>query len=110
MAAAGIGRALNRIAVLSAGVGFAGYALDQCLFNGACGCGAARRHRVFGLGDRDPPLGCPVSRRFRVFGCAVDGGHRAVIWDRFQGITSKVVGEGTHFRIPFIEVRTDLAR
>lgn len=34
---------------------------------------------------------------------AVDGGHRAVIFDRFQGIKQGVVGEGTHFFIPWIQ-------
>ncbi|KAJ6633534.1 Protein l(2)37Cc [Pseudolycoriella hygida] len=33
----------------------------------------------------------------------VDGGHRAVIFDRFQGIKQMVVGEGTHFFIPWIQ-------
>ncbi|XP_015111049.1 protein l(2)37Cc [Diachasma alloeum] len=33
----------------------------------------------------------------------VDGGHRAVIFDRFQGIKPNVVGEGTHFFIPWIQ-------
>ena len=33
----------------------------------------------------------------------VDGGHRAVIFDRFQGIKSSVVGEGTHFMIPWVQ-------
>lgn len=33
----------------------------------------------------------------------VDGGQRAVIFDRFQGVKEKVVGEGTHFMIPFIQ-------
>ena len=37
--------------------------------------------------------------------CAVDGGYRGVIWDRFSGVQGKVYGEGTHFRIPFIQVR-----
>jgi len=32
----------------------------------------------------------------------VDGGHRAVIFDRFQGIKDEVVGEGTHFMIPWL--------
>lgn len=37
----------------------------------------------------------------------VDGGHRAVIWDRFQGgVQDAVVGEGTHFRIPFVTYPT----
>ena len=34
----------------------------------------------------------------------VDGGERAVIFDRFRGVLPKTVGEGTHFRIPFIQV------
>ena len=33
----------------------------------------------------------------------VDGGHRAVIFDRFQGVKQKVVGEGTHFMIPWVQ-------
>merc|ERR1711953_30059 len=33
----------------------------------------------------------------------VDGGHRAVIFDRFQGIKDAVVGEGTHFMIPWVQ-------
>ncbi|XP_046376668.1 prohibitin 1-like [Haliotis rufescens] len=33
----------------------------------------------------------------------VDGGHRAVIFDRFQGVRDVVVGEGTHFLIPWVQ-------
>jgi len=33
----------------------------------------------------------------------VDGGHRAVIFDRFQGIKEHVIGEGTHFMIPWVQ-------
>jgi len=33
----------------------------------------------------------------------VDGGHRAVIFDRFQGIKQTVIGEGTHFMIPWVQ-------
>lgn len=33
----------------------------------------------------------------------VDGGHRAVIFDRFVGIKNQVVGEGTHFYIPWVQ-------
>jgi len=32
----------------------------------------------------------------------VDGGHRAVIFDRFQGIKPDVIGEGTHFMVPWL--------
>ncbi|CAG7829500.1 unnamed protein product [Allacma fusca] len=33
----------------------------------------------------------------------VDGGHRAVIFDRFSGIKKEVVGEGTHFYVPWVQ-------
>ncbi|GAB1869165.1 Prohibitin [Camponotus japonicus] len=33
----------------------------------------------------------------------VDGGHRAVIFDRFAGIKNIVIGEGTHFLIPWVQ-------
>jgi len=33
----------------------------------------------------------------------VDGGHRAVIFDRFVGVKQAVVGEGTHFMIPWVQ-------
>lgn len=33
----------------------------------------------------------------------VDGGKRAIIWDRFRGLLPKSLGEGTHFRIPLIQ-------
>ena len=34
---------------------------------------------------------------------SVDGGERAVIFDRFQGVLPQVVGEGTHFLIPWVQ-------
>ena len=33
---------------------------------------------------------------------SVDGGHRAVIFDRFKGVKPEVIGEGTHFMIPWL--------
>ncbi|XP_061079605.1 prohibitin 1-like isoform X1 [Conger conger] len=33
----------------------------------------------------------------------VDAGHRAVIFDRFHGVQDAVVGEGTHFLIPWVQ-------
>jgi len=33
----------------------------------------------------------------------VDGGHRAVIFDRFVGVKQGVAGEGTHFIIPVVQ-------
>lgn len=33
----------------------------------------------------------------------MDGGHRAVIFDRFKGVRQFVIGEGTHFLIPWLQ-------
>merc|ERR1712029_1289340 len=33
----------------------------------------------------------------------VDGGHRAVMFDRFRGVLPDVTGEGTHFMIPWVQ-------
>lgn len=33
----------------------------------------------------------------------VDGGHRAVLFDRLQGVKDNVKGEGLHFLIPWIQ-------
>jgi prohibitin 1 len=40
---------------------------------------------------------------FTVSANLVDGGQRAVIFDRFSGVKKSVVGEGTHLLIPFIQ-------
>ncbi len=34
---------------------------------------------------------------------AVDGGERAVIFDRFRGVLPTVSGEGTHFLVPWVQ-------
>jgi len=36
----------------------------------------------------------------------VEGGHRAVLWDRFRGVLPVVKAEGMHFKIPFIQKPT----
>lgn len=33
----------------------------------------------------------------------MDGGQRAVIFDRFAGVKNEIVGEGTHFLIPWAQ-------
>jgi len=33
----------------------------------------------------------------------VDAGHRAIIFDRFQGVKGDVIGEGTHFVVPWVQ-------
>lgn len=41
--------------------------------------------------------------RLPVLESTVDAGHRAVIFDRFRGVQDSVVGEGTHFLIPWVQ-------
>ncbi|GFH10925.1 PHB domain-containing protein [Haematococcus lacustris] len=36
----------------------------------------------------------------------VDGGERAVMFDRFRGVLNETSGEGTHFRIPWVQTPT----
>lgn len=36
--------------------------------------------------------------------CTVDGGHRAVIFNRLVGVKPIVIPEGTHFRVPWFDV------
>ncbi|KAJ8616377.1 hypothetical protein MRB53_035749 [Persea americana] len=33
----------------------------------------------------------------------VDGGQRAVLFDRFRGVLDETIGEGTHFRVPWLQ-------
>ena len=37
----------------------------------------------------------------------VEGGYRAVIFDKFKGLRPKVYGEGMHFKIPFLHIPTN---
>lgn len=51
------------------------------------------------MGSREPAgLNSELS-----IGCAVDGGERAIMFDRFSGVLEAPVGEGTHFRLPWIQ-------
>lgn len=40
---------------------------------------------------------------FPIVYVTVDAGHQAVIFDRFRGVQDTVVGEGTHFLIPWVQ-------
>ena len=33
----------------------------------------------------------------------MDGGHRAIKFSRISGVSEVIYGEGTHFRIPWLE-------
>lgn len=40
---------------------------------------------------------------FSKFVFTVDGGERAIVFDKFRGLQEKVYGEGMHFMIPIIQ-------
>lgn len=44
-----------------------------------------------------------VGVTFLWFIITVEGGHRAVLFDRFRGVQEKVSGEGTHFLVPWVQ-------
>eukprot|EP00737_Agarophyton_chilense_P002841 gb/GEZJ01003270.1/.p1 GENE.gb/GEZJ01003270.1/~~gb/GEZJ01003270.1/.p1 ORF type:complete len:366 (-),score=57.29 gb/GEZJ01003270.1/:758-1696(-) len=47
-------------------------------------------------------VGLSSAYRYGLFN--VDGGHRAVLFNRVLGVREAVYGEGTHFRIPFVDM------
>lgn len=47
-------------------------------------------------------VGLSSAYRYGLFN--VDGGHRAVLFNRVVGVRENVYGEGTHLRIPFIDI------
>lgn len=47
-------------------------------------------------------VGLSSAYRYGLFN--VDGGHRAVLFNRVFGVRENVYGEGTHIRIPFVDV------
>lgn len=56
--------------------------------------------------DRIGGLALPAGLSFALLQLAmydVEGGKRAVIFDRLSGVQSKVIGEGTHFVIPWLQ-------
>lgn len=59
---------------------------------------AKLRGLIFGVGG----LGVASYGLYNSF-FTVPGGHRAVIFNRLQGVRSSVFGEGTHFMIPWFE-------
>lgn len=79
---------LNKVMKYAVGLGVGASILQTSLYNGRRNCSSA----------------LPAPRLHQHHRCiAVDGGERAVIFDRFRGVLAETVGEGTHFRIPFIQ-------
>lgn len=47
-------------------------------------------------------VGLSMAYRYGLYN--VEGGHRAVLFNRIVGVRENVVGEGTHIKIPFVDV------
>ena len=55
------------------------------------------------LGGVASYLGAALYTGTRENSISVEPGHRAVIFDRFQGVKQNIKGEGTKFRIPWVQ-------
>lgn len=82
----------NRLGQLGIGIAIAGSVASSALYNG--------KSHTFQYHVYHQPNNLI---QFLNLHYIVDGGHRAVIFDRFQGIKELVVGEGTHFIIPWVQ-------
>lgn len=74
----------NRLGQLGLGVALAGGVVNSALYNGKISFMSLKNY-------------------MSLISFSVDGGHRAVIFDRFSGVKNIVVGEGTHFFIPWVQ-------
>lgn len=61
-------------------------------------------NRLFGVARTVGGVAIASGLAVEFFIYDVDAGKRAVIFDKLQGVQQKVIGEGTHFRIPYIQV------
>ena len=77
-------RLLSRVGLLGVGLATVGATINSTLYNGNM-------------------LQCCYGQVY-MYNCAVDGGERAVLFDRFRGVLSTVSGEGTHFLIPWVQL------
>ncbi|RLN97088.1 hypothetical protein BBJ28_00003321 [Nothophytophthora sp. Chile5] len=90
-------RFLNRLAAIGTTVGIGGFCIQECIYDGA---------RLLSLASRAAPSSVAV---VWLAGAPCKAcSHRAVIFDRKDGILDKSVGEGTHFKIPFFQYPTIL--
>jgi len=77
---------MNTLGKLGIGLAIGASVLNTALYNGILNhCFCLRKNSIFNL----------------IF--EVDGGSRAVIFDRFTGVKPYVIGEGTHFLIPWVQ-------
>ena len=109
MASQAAANALTNLARAAVGIGFAGSALSASMYDGACSNPRAAEKTT--LEELAPALRRRGSRLARDASSAdlgfpnlpffaVDGGHSAVMFDRFRGVLPKAIGEGTHFPHP----------
>lgn len=91
----------NRIGQLGLGVALAGGVINSALYNGELISCLYDGYLLCDSPSDSFRLHFMKLTQSSLF--PVDGGHRAVIFDRFAGIKNLVVGEGTHFFIPWVQ-------
>lgn len=84
-------RVANNLIKAGVGLAVAGAVVNSALYNG--------KLLLFSLLDSK----CVTTLFHKISCVAVDGGQRAVIFDRLSGVSDKVRGEGTHFLIPVVQ-------
>lgn len=91
---------LGRIARLGAGVAGAAFVGNNFLFNGAFSPQTQHAHECCRVGPRNSTSRTEQKQQ------TVEGGYRAVVFDRFKGVLDKPLQEGTSVVIPVLQVRT----
>lgn len=83
----------NAVGKIGMALAVGGVTVSQALYNG----------KICPTSDTGVAFTNTGKLTFWWFTNTVDGGHRAVIFDRFTGIKNEVIGEGTHFLIPWVQ-------
>lgn len=91
--AAAAQKLLSRMGTLGVGLAVAGGVAQSALYNG-----------LFAFHIKFHIYTCYILfKQSSKSPIPVDGGQRAVIFDRFSGVKNEIVGEGTHFIIPWVQ-------
>ncbi len=102
-------KVFGRIAVGGVALSFGASMINSCIYDGEC-LNACKSNRCV-LSGRISQLCEPLRLTDGFVWGSVDGGKMAVMFNRFPnpflgepaGIQRKVIGEGTHFKIPWLQ-------
>jgi prohibitin 1 len=106
-AAKAMANILSKVTRYSVFLGIGGSAIQASLYTGAFARlergGRARGRMCTIPWCRICPAAGRTAHAARPRPPAVDGGERAVMYDRIQGVLDEPIGEGTHFRVPWFQ-------